>query len=258
MKKVGFMTIYNDVDYIDYTLKSFLDFVDEMVVVEGAFEITMAQGKPPRSDDGTLDILKRYEQEKKITLLHANEREHKQQYDVGYQWAIEHGADWAILLDSDEIWTKPAKVFADKAMKSLVNHDAYELRVQEYCFINDFKTWYPGSYPRIFKCKKGSKFVFDNEVQFEGYGRGQHSVGMISGGRQIYHYGYVRRKKRWRLKQDYMYEKDQNPINLQYKLEGNEYIIPQDIPIYEFKGKHPKIMEEHPFHGMTAEEIIYG
>ena len=47
------------------------------------------------------------------------------------------------------------------------------LRVEEYSFINDFKTWYPGTYPRIFRAIKGSKFVFDNEVQFVGHARGQ-------------------------------------------------------------------------------------
>jgi glycosyltransferase involved in cell wall biosynthesis len=157
MKKIGFMAVYNDVDYVDQTLSSFLDnnFVDKMVVVEGAFEITMAGGKPARSDDGTLDILKKYEKDGRITLLHANLREHKHHYDIGYQWAIDNGADWAIMVDSDEIWTPKAKVFANSAMKANLDRDACELRVEEYCFVNDFNTMYPGSYPRIFKCKKG-------------------------------------------------------------------------------------------------------
>lgn len=258
MKKIGFMAIYNDIDYINYTLKSFLDFVDEMIVVEGAFKITMEGGKPPRSNDGTLEILKQYEADKKITLIHANLQEHKFHYDIGYQEAVKREADWAIMCDSDEIWTKQAKVFANNAMKANLHRDACELRVDEYCFINDFKTWYPGTYPRIFKCKKDSFFVFDNEVQFSGYNRGQHYIASVPGGRQIYHYGYVRDNKRWRMKQDYMYAKDHNPINLRYKLEGDKYIIPSDIPIYEFKGKHPEVMLDHKFYNKKANEIIYG
>jgi glycosyltransferase involved in cell wall biosynthesis len=257
MKKIGFMAVYNDVDYVDYTLRSFLDFVDEMVVVEGAFDITMAQGKPARSDDGTLQILKKYEQENKITLIHANLREHKFHYDIGYQFAVERGADWAIMVDSDEIWTKQAKVFADSSMKAKMGYEACEIRVDEYCFINDFKTWYMGNYPRIFRCKKGSKFVFDNEVQFSGYQRGKHQICYVPG-RNIFHYGYVRAQHRWRLKQDYMYEKDHNPLNLQYKLEGDKYIIPDDIKIFQFTGQHPEIMRSHKFHDKTANEIIYG
>lgn len=258
MKKVGFMIVYNDADYVDQTLESFKDFVDEMVIVEGAFEITMKGGKPPRSDDGTLDIIAKHVDNKKVFLKQVNLREHKHHYDVGYQWAVERGADWAIMIDSDEIWTKQAKLFADSYMKKFSDmSQVHEIRVQEYCFINDFKTWYPGTYPRIFKAQKGASFVFDNEVQYPQYGRGGHGVYTIPG-RFIFHYGYVRRQKRWRLKQDYMWEKDFNPLNKQYKLEGDKYIIPSDIPIYEFKGRHPEIMQKHPFHNMTANEIIYG
>lgn len=258
MKKIGFMAVYNDIDYIDYTLKSFLDFVDEMIVVEGAFKITMEGGKPPRSNDGTLEILKQYEADKKIILIHANLQEHKFHYDIGYQEAIRRGADWAILCDSDEIWTPKAKLTANAMMKKFLSHKTpVEMRVDEYCFINDFKTCYHGTYPRIFRATLGSKFVFDNEVQFAGFNRGQHPVIKVVG-RDIFHYGYVRDNKRWRMKQDYMFAKDKNPLNLQYKLEGDNYIIPSDIPIYKFDGHHPEIMLAHKFHDKTANEIIYG
>lgn len=257
------MIVYNDVDYVDQALSSFLDFVDEMIVVEGAFEITMKGGKPPRSDDGTLDILKRYEQEGKITLIHANLREHKDHYNIGYQEAVKRGADWAIMLDSDEIWTSQMKAIVNSVLKKEMTKNtpeifkAKEIRIHEYCFINDFKTWYPGVYPRIFKCEQDAFFVFDNEVQFK-EGRGKHTIQILGENFKIFHYGYVRRNKRWRMKQDYMWEKDFNPLNKQYKLEGDKYIIPSDIPIYEFKGQHPEIMKSHPFHDMTANEIIYG
>ena len=252
------MAVYNDIDYIDYTLKSFLDFVDEMIVVEGAFKITMEGGKPARSNDGTLDVLRQYEKDKKIILIHANLQEHKFHYDIGYQEAINRGADWAIMCDSDEIWTPKAKLLSNSMMKKFLLLKApVEMRVDEYCFINDFKTCYHGTYPRIFRATKGSRFVFDNEVQFAGFHRGQHSIVNVLG-RDIFHYGYVRNNKRWRMKQDYMFAKDKNPLNLQYKLEGDKYIIPADIAIYEFVGKHPEIMKSHKFYNKTANEIIYG
>jgi glycosyltransferase involved in cell wall biosynthesis len=260
MKKVGFMIVYNDADYVDYALKSFTDWVDEMIIVEGAFEITMKGGKPPRSNDGTLDILSTHVDNKRIFMKNVNYREHKHHYDVGYQWAIERGADWAIMLDSDEVWSKTAKMIADAQMKRCMKESELvgcEMQVQEYSFVNDFKTWYPGTYPRIFRAIEGSKFVFDNEVQFAGRARGDHPMHLLPG-RNIHHYGYVRRKKRWRMKQDYMWEKDFNPINKKYKLEGDTYILPEDIPIYEYAGKHPEIMKSHPFYGKTANEIIYG
>lgn len=257
MRKTAFMIVYNDVDYVDYAIKSIKNWVDHLYIVEGAFEITMQTGAPARSNDGTLNILEKYLDDPKVTLFHLNEREHKHHYDYGYQHCIEDGSDWAILVDSDEIWTKQAQLVANSWMKKCNNLDACEMRVQEYSFVNDFWHHYPASYPRIFKCKPGSFFVFDNEVQFEGHRRGAHPTFMLPG-KSIHHYGYVRRKKRWKLKQDLMWNKDHNPLNLKYKLEGDEYILPEDIPIYKYTGKHPEIMHDHPFYNMTAHEIIYG
>lgn len=254
MKKIGFMIVYNDADYVEYAIRSVKGWVDKLIIVEGAFEITIQTGKPPRSDDGTLEIVSSFVDNKRVFLENVNLREHKHHYDVGYQWAIDQGADWAVMIDSDEVWTDLAKKKADLYMNVKWAH---ELRVHEKCFINDFNHWYRGTYPRIFKCIPGSKFVFDNEVQFSGFERGAHNVSTIQG-RDIFHYGYVRRKKRWQLKQDYMKAKDGNPILEQYKLQEDTYIIPSDIPIYEFDGDHPEIMKNHPFYGRTAKEIIHG
>lgn len=270
MKKIAFMCCYNDVDYVNYAIQSMIDWVDEMIVIEGAFQITMAIGKPARSDDGTLEILEKWKSHPKMTIVHANEKEHKDQYNIGYQFAVQKKADWAILVDSDEVWTDNIKRIAHQAMsreilkKNIALSDKKysdvikEFRVQEYCFINDFQHWYEGVYPRIFKVEPGAFFVYDNEVQFPENGRGKHLVATIHA-KDIYHYGYVRHNKRWQMKQDYMFEKDGNPsIKNDYKLEGNSYIIPKDLPIYKFVGKHPEVMQKHPFFGKTAEDIIYG
>ena len=265
MKKTAFMIVYNDVDYVDYAIRSVKDWVDELIIVEGAFEITMKTGKPPRSDDGTLDIIHQHVDNKRVFLKQANLREHKHHYDIGYQYAIENGSDWAILVDSDEVWTPQSKAVAENNMQMYLKKgsgwgggDIKEMRIKEYCFINDFKTYYKGTYPRFFKCLKGSKFVFDNEVQFAGYRRGEHGI-FTSGDAhpKVFHYGYVRKKTRWQLKQDYMWEKDHNPNLEKYTLKDDSYVIPEDIPIYSFEGQHPEMMKDHPFYGKGAHEIIY-
>lgn len=255
MKKTAFMIVYNDADYVDYSIRSIKDFVDELIIVEGAFHITMATGRPARSDDGTLSIVKRHVDNKKVFLREVNLREHKDHYDVGYQWAISRGADWAILVDSDEVWTPEAWAVLDQALASNPPH---EIQIREYCFINDFKTYYSGTYPRIFKCVAGSRFVYDNEVHFAGFARGAHPVNLLLGPR-IFHYGYVRRKRRWEMKQRYMWEKDNNPaLKTDYGLDAEGYRIPGDISVGPFEGDHPEVMKRHPFYGLSKEEIIYG
>lgn len=253
MKKTAFMIVYNDADYVDYAIRSVKDWVDEVVIVEGAFQITMKTGNPPRSNDGTLDIISKHVDNKKVFLKQVNLHEHKDHYQVGYQFAVDNGSDWAIMVDSDEVWTDRAKKLADIAMRQ--RNAPFELRVNELCFINDFRHWYPGTYPRIFRANPGGAFVYDNEVMWNGC-RGKHTVGMVPE-RNIFHYGYVRRAKRWKMKQEYMWQKDQNPNLKNYKLEGNTYIIPSDIPIYEFSGQHPDEMKTHPFYDKSADSIIH-
>jgi hypothetical protein len=249
------MIVYNDIDYVERAILSVKDWVDEMIIVEGAFKITMEGGRPARSDDGTLDVISKYVDNKKIFLTQVNLQEHRDHYETGYRHAVENDSDWAIMIDSDEVWTTAAQIIADAYMKS--QRTAHEIRVQEYCFVNDFKHYYTGTYPRIFKTKPAGKFVYDNEVMW-GNQRGKHPILTIPG-RNIFHYGYVRNKKRWEMKQEYMFAKDGNPaIKNDYKIKENEYILPADIPIYEFTGTHPETMKNHPFHDMSAGKIIYG
>lgn len=265
MKKVGFICVYNDIDYIEQTILSVKDWVDELIIVEGAFEITMKCGMPPRSNDGTLDIINKYVDNQKIFLKQVNLREHKDHYQVGLDFAKERNADWAILIDSDEIWIDTTKRIANFSMsKALREGNVYEFRIDEYCFINDFWTWYPGQYPRIFRVTPQAKFIADNEVEWPDHnkhadrGRAENHIQNLSLVFKNYHYGYVRTKNRWKLKQDYMKVKDGNPINDQYTLEDNSYKIPSDIPIFKFIGQHPEIMQKHPFMLMSSKEIIHG
>jgi glycosyltransferase involved in cell wall biosynthesis len=269
MKTVGFICVYNDADYLEQCILSCKDHVDELMIIEGAFQCTLfTDGKrnkrPERSNDGTLDIIAKYVDNKKIHSAYANEKEHKYQYQIGLDFAKERNADWAILIDSDEVWTQQAWSLLNTKLKTADKFGVYEYRIKEYCFINDFNTWYPGEYPRVFKVTPDAYFVADNEVvwtkdgKHEDRGRAEGHIQLLSNSPIVYHYGYVRRKKRWQLKQDCLWEKDHNPINKQYKLEANTYVIPSDIPIYSFTGKHPEIMQKHEFHNKTANEIIYG
>jgi glycosyltransferase involved in cell wall biosynthesis len=262
MKKNAFICVYNDVDYLDQTIESIKNYFDEIIIVEGAFQITMAGGNPPRSNDGTLDVINKHVDNKKIFLKQVNLREHKHHYQVGLDWCKERGADWGVLVDSDEIWTPLGLTLLGAKIKTADSLGIYEFRVNEFCFINDFNHWYRGQYPRAFKVTPEAFFVADNEVRWkdktEDRGRLEPHIHLLSPNPVVYHYGYVRTRQRWQLKQDCMIEKDHNPNNLNYKLEGDKYIIPSDIPIYEFKGEHPTIMRSHKFYGKTANDIIYG
>ncbi len=264
MKKVAFMIAYNDQDYVDYAIRAIKDLVDELVVVEGAFGVAIEKcGASARSTDDTVEIIKSHVDNKTVFHREGNGWAHKEQYQIAFDFAKERRADWGFLVDSDEIWQPSLMKVFDAKVRTADRVGTYQYRINTRNFINNFSTWYPGQSPRIYRMTSSATFIADNEVHWidenkhPDRGRAENHIQLLCAER-LFHYGYVRRQKRWKFKQDYMYQKDYNPLNLKYKLEGDTYIIPEDIPIYRFEGKHPKIMIEHPFHDMTANEIIYG
>lgn len=269
MKKVGFICVYMDKDYLEQCILACKDHVDELVIIEGAFQCTLFTGgvrnnKPERSNDGTIDIINKYVDNQKIFVIYANEKEHKYQYQIGLDFAKERNADWAILIDSDEVWTKQAWNLLDAKLKSAAKNGVYEYRIRQYCFINDFNHYYNGEYPRVFRVTPKAYFVADNEVAWPDHNKIQDCgscneyIHLLSVRPLNYHYSYVRDVSRWSLKQESLMEKDGNPINLQYKIKNDKYVIPSDINIYKFDGQHPEIMRSHKFYGKTSKEIIYG
>ena len=269
MKITAGIIVFNDSEYLEQTILSCKDHVDELIIIEGAFQCTLntngkRNDKTERSNDGTLDIINKYVDNKKVFLKQANLQEHKNHYQLSLEFCKNNNSDWFMMIDSDEIWTKQGFDLLKSKLKMADKQGIFEYRVRAYCFISDFNHYYNGEYPRIFKVTPKAEFLFDNEVAWPDHGK-QQDMGRVDKHIQLlstqpvfYHYSYVRSKYRWQLKQDCLIEKDGNPINLKYKLENNKYIIPEDIPIYEFKGNHPDIMKIHPYYNKTAFEIIYG
>lgn len=258
------MIVYNDEDYIDYSIRAIKDLVDELVIVEGAFGVAIEKcGASPRSTDGTVEKILPHVDNKKVFLREGNGWAHKEQYQIAFDFAKERGAEWAFLVDSDEIWQPSLMKVFDAKVKTADKFGVYQYRLNTRNFVNDFKTWYPGQSPRIYRVTPDATFIADNEIHWvdkgkhPDRGRVENHIHLLCNER-LFHYGYVRRQKRWKFKQDYMYQKDRNPIIKEYKLLSDGYILPKDIKIFNFTGRHPKIMEEHPFFGIEKKDIIYG
>jgi hypothetical protein len=75
---------------------------------------------------------------------------------------------------------------------------------------------------------------------------------------RFFHYNYVKqnsdqfwRKMKYQSEQDVSFDTRLLP---QYGHDGKKYTIPADIPVYEFVGRHPKLMASHPY----FQRNIYG
>jgi glycosyltransferase involved in cell wall biosynthesis len=157
MKKVAFMIVYNDEDYIEYSINAIKDLVDELVIVEGAFGVAIEKcGASPRSLDKTIEKIKKYADNNKVFHREGNGWAHKEQYQIAFDFAKERSADWAILVDSDEIWSPSLMKVFDAKVKTADKLGVYQYRLNTRNFVNDFNTWYPGQSPRIYRMMRNS------------------------------------------------------------------------------------------------------
>jgi len=233
-----------------------------MVVVEGAFQITVDAGAPHRSQDNTLKIISKYNDNTERFVGQSTKvpcQEHKDQYDMALQLAKDaYRPDFCILIDSDEIYPKEMQKVIRNTLDR-VPDNVMGMRLHSYNFINDFFHYYSGQYPRIFRATKGSKFSYDNKVDWPDMGLEGDNMQMpqpkhimtLPKTFRFYHYAYVKSLEYLKMKEEYMFNKDGNPAynpnSSQYREEDGIYKIPDDIKIREFTYKHPEIMDDHPW-----------
>lgn len=250
MKIVSFMCVYQDHEYLHEAISSIKDWVDELYIIEGSWQSSQKFNAQPRSGKLVYDILDRHIDNKKVFLVQANEPREKDQRQIGLEIAKANGSDWCMMSDADEVYT-PQGLKAIKQILKQTPDQVVGYRLRSYNFINSFKKWYDGNYMRIYKATPEAKFYMDNDVQWPD--RKNALIGAVPGPRSFFHYNYVRRNTNtfW-LKMKY--QNDQDPTmwkrmidSGQYKEENGVYTIPDDCPIYEYTGRHPKIMKDHPY-----------
>ena len=250
MKIVGATFVYNDYEYLDQTLECFKNFPDKHFIIEGSWRSNQkSSGVSLRSDQQTYDIINKHVDNRQVFLIQANEERERNQRQVGMELAKKEGADWFFMTDADEVYPKKS---LDIIKNILQRTPDYMLgyRIHSYNFINSFKKWYNGDYMRLYRVTPKAEFVMDNDVAWTD------KDGMIApmpGGYLFYHYNYVRKNttRFWNMMR-YQHEQDQTFWKRMidsgpYKEEAGIYKIPDDIKIYDFIGKHPTIMKNHPY-----------
>lgn len=105
MKKkwVAVYAVYEEGEFLSHSIKSIIDSVDRMIIVEGRW---VDDDKLKRSKDNTLSVLTEIQKEypEKVLILYENRRNEQRQRDA-YLELLEDG-DHIIWLDGDEIVKK--------------------------------------------------------------------------------------------------------------------------------------------------------
>ena len=218
------------------SIKSILPIVDEFVVALGPCE------------DETQKMLEAIG-DQKIRILHTqwNEVMQDRGYVYGQQKMIAQfncTGDWAFYLEADEVVHEDDLPKIVEAMERYKNDERVEALLFDYLHFYGNKNSYldsPGWYRRAPRIIKNSLRSYAPDGLFwlilEKNKKGRYPHAALTGA-TMYHYGWVRSEEQMNLKS----QKVQKYWNKRHSRIDYSQIDP-DI-IKEFKGSHPKVVEE--------------
>ncbi len=244
MKLIGFMCVLDEVEYIEYAIRSTINELDELIVIEGAWGCSaLATGKIS-SDDGTLEILARLGKEfKHLKVYHRNDVTQIAQRTAVFQYIKEDC--WMLLQDADEIYTHEQIAKVKELITSNPPQECFKF--DSLTFINDFYHYTNISFPRLFRIRKGNqyKFIAPNTLSCNG----QPIPCVEDKNIDFYHYSYVKSHERFMEK-----KKERVYLHGEFKWESNgDMVCRPGVTPNELIGNPPEILKSHPRYGIRKE-----
>lgn len=251
------MTVYNEAEFVEYAIRSCLPYVDHLVIVEGAYQETIALGASPRSTDGTLNkiqnVIAEYASKEdptaaKVRYIEANEKTDKDQRNVGLEIIKELNPEgWFMIIDGDEVYEPATFKMIQVAINNMEKTSKYAAYFKSFTFVNDMKHYAEQEFPRLFKITPGVKFTNDNFVAWEDKKVGWFTPYVIKIPYiNYFHYSFCKGKERFEMKKKWWETRFGKPFDYGWKVNEQGKIEDPDHEIYEFTGQHPKVMESHP------------
>jgi glycosyltransferase involved in cell wall biosynthesis len=259
MKTGVLMTVYNEATWLETAINGVKDSFDEIVIVEGAYQDTIKTGRPPRSDDGTLDILDKYTGNSNVTIVHKNEEWSRDQVNAGVNILKDLDVSWMLLVDGDEIWTKNNLNIIKKYMKMGEAQGIYQYRVYLYNFVNFFDNYYDAVMKRVFKITPEATVVDANGLAWPDHGKGpdvgtpQSHLSVIPPICRCFHYTDIRPASRWTTRKKYLEFRSDNPMFQNWKVTPEGYVGGTKEKFKKFTKKHPPEVQEHYLYKMWEE-----
>lgn len=255
------MCVYNEAEFIDYAIKSCLPFVDNLVIIEGAYEESIKIGASPRSNDGTIEIIKKYLNDPKIIYREANEKSDPQQRNVGLELAKKFKPDfddetghWLLIIDGDEVYKSHMFRLIRNLAKNMQRQDQCAAYFQSLTFVNSFNSYCVQSFPRLFRVTDKCQFIDDNymnwgdlKVTWQTHNKivQYHTI-------EYYHYAFCKSDlNRFKLKKTWWETRFGKHFDYGWKIDESGKITDKNHRIYEFAGKHPDLMQGHPLYVKT-------
>jgi len=272
MKIVAVYSVFNEEEYIAYSIRSVYDHVDKIIVLLGMAPWT--KGDPRARElfparDGTEALLDRLAKGDPKIMLHKGLWDTDvQQRQVGMEYCIEQGMDYYFLVDGDEVYrTDHLRAIREEIaqhpevgtfhIKCTVLWRSFRYRIPYWGI-----KWIPW---RIFKITRHRPFLgFQRpyRCQFIGPER-TNSLGpryLIPPHKAVfYHFSYARSEARMRLKiatchdQHRLIKDWMERVWLAWpdnrSMKNLEQLDPEGLPeaLYVEPSDLPEVMREHPY-----------
>ncbi len=255
--RLGFLQVYNEVDWIKYSILHALKFCDCLIITEGS-QFKNFKEIPLHSDDGTLEIIKEMMEEypKEIELLTTIRKfqNYRENQAANFNFALKkcRKGDYFITLDADEFYFDD---FIEKIIQITDDGKVDYLRgnALNFAFSFKWKILYGAEdtlYPHQVLFKKNRKLKFKPTHKPVNYGPNY----IVDKNTCLNHYKWVKKTERIRLRHltsgyhENMIEWFENNWN-KTKLEENR-IYPYftwDFQLKRYTGPHPEILKDHPW-----------
>ncbi len=274
-KIYGFMPIFEDADWADYSIKAHLKFVDHLIIGEG-YHGPIWHFWRNRSTDGTIKMINKYKNHPKVTII-KNRTGPRVEVGKGlsmkkilreYKKRGIKGGDWLMLCDSDEFYSEKQLKEIEKIM-STTKKDL--LRAASRMFAYNMTYYMDGFSKRFWRYTKGMKFSFYNQyARYKDGTRYTKNRKNILVNDPMFHYCFMRTNEReyltrlmevkggsrtkeqlewydrvyykWNEKNaDKLYKDNEKKCGVYGWWEGSPRIIKK------YSGKHPKILDNHPY-----------
>ena len=249
MKLSVLMTVFREVEFVDYAVRSCLPHIDHLVICEGSYLETQKLGVSPRSNDGTIEIIEKYRNDPKVHVIYANEESDKDQRNVGWKKIKELNPDgFLLIVDGDEIFqpqTFDLIYSTMNMMRKLQKKFAY---FESLTFVNDANHYTKQYFPRLFDLKNSVGFFNDNHMQWTDkvydhsilYGQGSSPI-------KYHHYSFCKGSEKFKEKRNWWMSRGLGKdFDYGWKIDENNQITDKNHRIFLYEGKHPSIMESHP------------
>jgi len=94
------MLVFDEIDWIPYSLGAIYDVVDEIYIVDGAF---IGYSDHHRSCDGTIEFIREFDKDKKIHLFLGDDFWGNFEQKKSFCERFYNPGDWIFIVDADEV-----------------------------------------------------------------------------------------------------------------------------------------------------------